>query len=54
MNVSGYDYDIKTEEQYKLYQNEANKLMGLLKEKIPPLLKNEEFFAKVFYPSSPQ
>lgn len=45
-------YDITTDEQYAAYQGEARKLMKLLKEKVHLLLKNEEFFAKVFYASN--
>ena len=43
-------YNIATDEQYAAYQNEAQKLMQLLKTKVYPLLKNEDFFANVFYP----
>lgn len=48
-NVGAFDFDIKTDEQYKAYQNEAKKLMSLLKTEVSPLLKNEAFFANVFY-----
>ena len=40
---------LNTEEKYLEYQKCAEDLMDLLIEDIPPLLKNEEFFSKVFY-----
>ena len=51
-NVGVYDYNIINDDQYTNYQTEAKKLMNLLKEEVYPLLKNEKFFADVFYPSS--
>ncbi len=40
---------IRTQEQFDAYKACAVKLFDLLKEQIPGLLKNEEFFSNAFY-----
>ena len=40
---------INTEEEFNIYHQCALDLMDVLIERVPKLLKNEEFFAKVFY-----
>ena len=40
---------IRTQEQFDAYHACAEKLLELLKEQIPGLLKNEEFFSNAFY-----
>lgn len=41
---------VNTDEKFEEYHQYSNEILELLKEYIPKLLKNEEFFSKVFYP----
>lgn len=42
---------VNTEEEFQEYHQYAEELLALLEEHIPVLLKQEEFFKTVFYPS---
>ena len=42
-------YNITTDEQYEAYQAQAKRILDALKRYVPLLLKEEDFFAKVFY-----
>lgn len=41
---------VNTDEEFEEYHQYAADMLELLKENVPTLLKNEEFFNKVFYP----
>lgn len=43
---------VNTDEEFQKYHQYAEDLMGLLQKHMPGLLKNEEFFKKVFYPDA--
>lgn len=42
---------VDSQEKYEVYHKCAEDLMDLLTDNVPKLLKNENLFLKVFYPS---